>query len=181
MQETRLKTSVSKTDTILLGVLHWLRNTCNKHSSLHSQIQVETVYTPDPEIPLPSVAEADFRWTEVMWKTVLWSDESKFEILFGNYGRQLLWAKEDRDHQACSKASIMYVWPLTTTCSSESTGIFSWLCMRDIWLYLACEGPESHHQTVRPWQLVRIFLSDLNWGKSCQTDRFTDRQTHRVE
>lgn len=33
---------------------------------------------------------------------------------------------------------------------------------RDIWLYLASEGPESHHQTIRPWQLVCVFLSDLN-------------------
>ena len=40
------------------------------------------------------------KWSEEKWKTVLWSDESKFEILFGNHGRCVLWIKEERDHPA---------------------------------------------------------------------------------
>lgn len=43
-------------------------------------------------------------------KTVLWSDESEFKILFGNHGCLLIRATEERDHPACdqcsSKASI---------------------------------------------------------------------------
>lgn len=51
------------------------------------------------------------RWTEAKWKTVLRSDESKFEILFENHTHHVLWAREERDHLACfsehsSKASI---------------------------------------------------------------------------
>ena len=28
----------------------------------------------------------NLKWTEAKWKTVLWPDESKFEILFENHG-----------------------------------------------------------------------------------------------
>ena len=39
-------------------------------------------------------ARAHLRWTE-QWKSVLWSDESMFQIVFENHGRCVLWAKED--------------------------------------------------------------------------------------
>lgn len=44
---------------------------------------------------------AHLRWTEEKLKTVLWSDKSEFEIVFGNHGRHLHWAKEEMDHPAC--------------------------------------------------------------------------------
>ncbi len=40
------------------------------------------------------------------WKSVLWSDESKFDLLVGNYGRRVLWAKEERDLPACHQHSV---------------------------------------------------------------------------
>lgn len=32
------------------------------------------------------------------WKTVLWSEKSRFEIIFGKHGLHILWIKKDRDH-----------------------------------------------------------------------------------
>ncbi len=54
-------------------------------------------------------AKAHLKWTVSKWKSVLWSDESKFDILVGNHVRRVLRAKEEGDHPACyqrSKASI---------------------------------------------------------------------------
>ncbi|KAF0030331.1 hypothetical protein F2P81_017062 [Scophthalmus maximus] len=33
-------------------------------------------------------ARAHLRWTDAKWKSVLWSDESTFQIVFGNHGRR---------------------------------------------------------------------------------------------
>ncbi len=54
-------------------------------------------------------AKAHLKWTVSKWKSVLWSDESKFDILVGNHGRCVLQAKEEGDlpaFQFSSKASI---------------------------------------------------------------------------
>lgn len=48
----------------------------------------------------------------------------------------------------------------------------------EMWLHLA-SGPEAHHHIVRHWQLVSVFLSDLNSGKSCQPSRWTHRKIYR--
>ncbi len=56
-------------------------------------------------------AKAHLKWTVSKWKSVLWSDESKFDILVGNHGR---W--EEGDLPACYQrsvqkpASLMLVW-----------------------------------------------------------------------
>ncbi len=42
-------------------------------------------------------AKAHLEWTVSKWKSVLWSEESKFGILVGNYGRRVLRAKEEGD------------------------------------------------------------------------------------
>lgn len=44
---------------------------------------------------------------ETMWKTVLGSDESKFEICLGKQRRSILWAKEERDHVTCYQRSVL--------------------------------------------------------------------------
>ncbi|KAK3518572.1 hypothetical protein QTP70_004098 [Hemibagrus guttatus] len=43
-------------------------------------------------------AKAHLKWTVAKWKTVLWSDESKFEVLFGKLGRHVIRTKEDKDN-----------------------------------------------------------------------------------
>ncbi len=51
-------------------------------------------------------AEAHLKWTVSKWKTVLWSDEPKFDILVGNHGRRVLRAKEEGDLPACYQRSV---------------------------------------------------------------------------
>ncbi len=50
-------------------------------------------------------AKAHLKWTVSKWKSVLWSDESKFDILVGNHGRRVLRAKEEGDLPACYQRS----------------------------------------------------------------------------
>ncbi len=53
-------------------------------------------------------AKAHLKWTISKWKSVQWSGESKFEILFGNHGHRVLRAKEEGDMLSVlsSKASV---------------------------------------------------------------------------
>ncbi len=44
-------------------------------------------------------AKAHLKWTVSKWKSVLWSDESKFDILVGNHGFHVIRAKEEEDLQ----------------------------------------------------------------------------------
>ncbi len=49
-------------------------------------------------------AKAHLKWIVSKWKSVLWSDESKFDILVGNH--QILQAKEEGDLPACHQCSV---------------------------------------------------------------------------
>ncbi len=51
-------------------------------------------------------AKAHLKWTVSKWKSVLRSDESKFDILVGNHGHHVLRAKEDRDLPARYQRSV---------------------------------------------------------------------------
>ncbi len=51
-------------------------------------------------------AKANLKWTVSKWKSVLWSNESKFDILVGNHGRHVLRAKEEGDLPACYQRSV---------------------------------------------------------------------------
>ncbi len=51
-------------------------------------------------------AKALLKWTVSKWKSVLWSDKSKFDILVGNHGRHVLRAKEEGDLPACYQRSV---------------------------------------------------------------------------
>ncbi len=51
-------------------------------------------------------AKAHLKWTVSKWKSVLWSDKSKCDILVGNHGRRVLQAKEEGDLPACYQRSI---------------------------------------------------------------------------
>ncbi len=51
--------------------------------------------------------KAHLKWKNVSkWKSVLWSDESKFDILVGNHRRCVLRAKEEGDLPTCYKRSV---------------------------------------------------------------------------
>ncbi len=51
-------------------------------------------------------AKAHLKWTVSKWKCVLWSDESKFDILVGNHGCHVLQAKEEGDLPVCYQHSV---------------------------------------------------------------------------
>ncbi len=51
-------------------------------------------------------AKAHLKWTVAKWKTVLWSDESKFEVIFGKLGRHVIRTKEDKDNPSCYQRSV---------------------------------------------------------------------------
>ncbi len=59
----------------------------------------EAICEHGPEAPLWD--KAHLKWTVSKWKNILWSDESKFDILVGNHGCLVLRAKEEGDLPAC--------------------------------------------------------------------------------
>ncbi len=59
-----------------------------------------------PEAPSCPVGQGSFKWTFSKWKSVLLSDESKFDILVGNQGCRVLRANEEGDLPACYQRSV---------------------------------------------------------------------------
>ncbi len=65
-------------------------------------------------------AKAHLKWTVSKWKSVLWSNESKFDIIFGNHGLRVLRAEEEGDLPACFQCSVqkpasLMVWGCIST------------------------------------------------------------------
>uniref|UniRef100_A0A9J7Y7Q6 Tc1-like transposase DDE domain-containing protein n=1 Tax=Cyprinus carpio carpio TaxID=630221 RepID=A0A9J7Y7Q6_CYPCA len=90
-------------------------------------------------------AKAHLKWTVAKWKTVLWSDESKFEVLFGKLGCHVIRTKEDKDNPSCYQHSVqkpasLMVWGCMSACGMGSIHIWkgtinaetSWLRRRRI-------------------------------------------------
>ncbi|KAK3514601.1 hypothetical protein QTP70_021513 [Hemibagrus guttatus] len=74
-------------------------------------------------------AKAHLKWTVAKWKTVLWSDESKFEVLFGKLGRHVIRTKEDKDSPSCYQRSVqkpasLMVWGCMSACGMGSLHIW---------------------------------------------------------
>ncbi len=74
-------------------------------------------------------AKAHLKWTVAKWKTVLWSDESKFEVLFEKLGRHVIRTKEDKDNPSCYQRSVqkpasLMVWGCMSACGMGSLHIW---------------------------------------------------------
>ncbi len=74
-------------------------------------------------------AKAHLKWTVAKWKTVLWSDESKFEVLFGKLGCHVIRTKEDKDNPSCYQRSVqkpasLMVWGCMSACGTGSLHIW---------------------------------------------------------
>ncbi|KAK3518655.1 hypothetical protein QTP70_006961 [Hemibagrus guttatus] len=74
-------------------------------------------------------AKAHLKWTVAKWKTVLWSDQSKFEVLFGKLGRHFIRTKEDKDNPSCYQRSVqkpasLMVWGCMSACVMGSLHIW---------------------------------------------------------
>ncbi len=72
-------------------------------------------------------AKAHLKWTVAKWKTVLWSDESKFEVLFGKLGRHVIRTKEDKDNPSCYQRSVqkpasLMVWGCMSAWAAYTSG-----------------------------------------------------------
>lgn len=65
----------------------------------------------DPEMRRLLWAKPRLKWSEAKQKNVLWSNESRIKILFGNHGRCVLQTKEETDRPACyQRAASLTVW-----------------------------------------------------------------------
>ncbi|KAK3545483.1 hypothetical protein QTP70_007728 [Hemibagrus guttatus] len=74
-------------------------------------------------------ATAHLKWTVAKWKTVLWSDQSKFEVLFGKLGRHVIRTKEDKDNpswyqRSVQKPASLMVWGCMSACGMGSLHIW---------------------------------------------------------
>ncbi len=74
-------------------------------------------------------AKAHLKRTVAKWKTVLWSDELKFEVLFGKLGRCVIRTKEDKDNPSCYQRSVqkpasLMVWGCMSACGMGSLHIW---------------------------------------------------------
>ncbi|KAK3539781.1 hypothetical protein QTP70_013215 [Hemibagrus guttatus] len=74
-------------------------------------------------------AKAHLKWTVAKWKTVLWSDESKCEVLFGKLGCHVIRTKEDKDNPSCYQRSVqkpasLMVWVCMSACGMGSLHIW---------------------------------------------------------
>uniref|UniRef100_A0A8C1C7B0 Tc1-like transposase DDE domain-containing protein n=1 Tax=Cyprinus carpio carpio TaxID=630221 RepID=A0A8C1C7B0_CYPCA len=74
-------------------------------------------------------AKAHLKWTVPKWKTVLWSDKSKFEVLFGKLGCHVIRTKEDKDKPSCYQRSVqkpasLMVWGCMSACGMGSLHIW---------------------------------------------------------
>ncbi|KAI5622210.1 hypothetical protein C0J50_18272, partial [Silurus asotus] len=73
--------------------------------------------------------KAHLKWTLAKWKTVLWSDKSKFEVLFGKLGNHVIQTKENKGNPSCCQRSVqrpasLMVWGCMSACGMGSLHIW---------------------------------------------------------
>ncbi len=87
-------------------------------------------------------AKAHLKWTVSKWKSVLRSDESKFDILVGNHRRRVLWAKVEGDLPACYQRSVQ-----------KPASLMVWGCISAYVMgSFACFG--RHYES---WRYIKVF------------------------
>ncbi len=84
-------------------------------------------------------AKAHLKWTVSKWKSVLWSQESKFDILVGNHGCRVLRSKEEGDLPVCYQRSVQ-----------KPASLMVWGCIR--YEQFACFG--RHYEC---WNVYKGF------------------------
>lgn len=82
------------------------------------------------------------KWPEAKWESVLWSDESKFEILFGEYAQRIVRTNEKRDLGSLlsvlgSKVWLSSVHLTACTCVKAPCQFKHLFCpfMNELWIY----------------------------------------------
>jgi biotin operon repressor len=51
-------------------------------------------------------ARAHIGWSQTQWKRVLWSDESSFQIIYGNNRRKVLRTKDEKNNPVCYRRAV---------------------------------------------------------------------------
>ncbi|KAK3518526.1 hypothetical protein QTP70_001497 [Hemibagrus guttatus] len=101
-------------------------------------------------------AKAHLKWTVAKWKTVLWSDESKFEVLFGKLGRHVIRTKEDKDNPSCYQRSVqkpasLMVWSCMSACGMGSLHIW--------------KGTTNAERELRHWPRCELEEEERFWSE----------------
>ncbi len=120
-------------------------------------------------------AKAHLKWTVSKWKSVLWSDESKFDILVGNHRHCVLRAKEEGDLPACYQRSVqkpasLVVWGCISAYGMGSLHVLEGTmnAERYIKVYKGKDNAKPHTAVITTWlrsRRVRV----LNW-LACSPD-----------
>uniref|UniRef100_A0A3B4CB63 Transposase Tc1-like domain-containing protein n=1 Tax=Pygocentrus nattereri TaxID=42514 RepID=A0A3B4CB63_PYGNA len=119
-------------------------------------------------------AQAHLIWTDAKWKSVLWSDESTFQIVFGNHGRCVPWAIEEKDCPDCYQCKVQ-----------KPASLMVWGCVsaHDMGNLHICEGTinaERYKQVLEPHVLPRSgdqsTLEAGTFPEFFQQDAFLDEQ-----
>ncbi|KAK3524517.1 hypothetical protein QTP70_029827 [Hemibagrus guttatus] len=118
-------------------------------------------------------AKAHLKWTVAKWKTVLWSDESKFEVLFGKLGRHVIRTKEDKDNPSCYQRSVqkpasLMVWGCMSACGMGSLHIWKGT--------INAESPQTFadcykkkrgcHTVLDQWYVILNGAVEISYGDS---------------
>ncbi len=111
-------------------------------------------------------AKAHLKCPVSKWKSVLWSDESKFDILVGNHGRCVLRAKEEGDLPACHQHSVQQDNAKPHTAAITTT----WLRSRRVRVlnWPACIIKRKIHQR-RPQTLQQLETYQARMGPNSKT------------
>ncbi|KAK3507962.1 hypothetical protein QTP70_005447 [Hemibagrus guttatus] len=107
-------------------------------------------------------AKAHLKWTVAKWKTVLWSDESKFEVLFGKLGRHVIRTKEDKDNPSCYQRSVqkpasLMVWGCMSVCGMGSLHIWKGTINAERQRFASCLS-KAHAET-----FMHLWIAASQW------------------
>uniref|UniRef100_A0A9J8B7S5 Transposase Tc1-like domain-containing protein n=1 Tax=Cyprinus carpio carpio TaxID=630221 RepID=A0A9J8B7S5_CYPCA len=117
-------------------------------------------------------AKAHLKWTVAKCKTVLWSDESIFEVLFGKLGRHVIRTKEDKDNPSCYQRSVqkpasLMVWGCMSVCGMGSLHI--WKGTINAERYIQHDNARPHTASITKSWLHRRRIRVLKWP-ACSPD-----------
>ncbi len=123
--------------TAILRILSSKADSNTWESFTRSELKLESVHqeSPKPDIfrkratePLLNQkhltwAKEKKNWTVVQWSKVLFSDESKFCISFGNQGPRVWMKSGEEQNPCCLKSSVKFPQSVTIWAAMSSAGV----------------------------------------------------------
>ncbi len=122
----------------------------------------EAICEHGPEARCVLWAKAHLKLTVSKWKSVLWLDKSKFDILVGNPGRRVLRAKEEGDLPACYQHSVqklasLMVWGCISAYGMGSLHVLEGTMNAERYIKVLAAWICSRRVRVLNWPAVQIF------------------------